>query len=91
MPILIGDLVPPSYAKWDVFLALLKIMEYVFAPVIGEDQLDYLQMLTEDYLIEFTRHHPERKLVSKQHYLIHIATWVKRFVCFQNNNQFANN
>ena len=80
LPLLIGDLVPRNYEKWNVFLILLKIMEYAFAPVISEDQLDYLQMLTEDYLIQFIRHYPERKLVPKMHYLIHVASWVKRFV-----------
>lgn len=69
-----------------MFLLLLKIIEYVFAPVIGEDQIDYLQMLTEDYLIQFTQHHPERKLVPKAHYLIHIGTWVKRCVYVRINH-----
>jgi len=80
LPLLIGDQVPQHNKKWSVFLVLLKIMEYAFAPVISEDQLDYLQILTQDYLIQFTQLHPERKLVPKMHYLIHLSTWMKRYM-----------
>ena len=56
----------------------LKIMEYAFAPVITLDKLDYLQMLIQDYLLEFTHLYPDQRLTPKFHYLIHICVWVKR-------------
>lgn len=52
----------------------LQIMEYAFAPV----KLDYLQMLIQDYLIEFTQLYPDQRLSPKVHYLTHICVWVKR-------------
>jgi len=56
----------------------LKIMEYTFAPVITPDKLDYLQMLIQDYLFQFTRLYPDQRLPPKAHYLTHICTWTKR-------------
>ena len=78
LPLLIGDLVAEEDDKWENFIHLLKIMEYVFAPVTTADKLDYLQTLIEDYLIGFTQLYPDRPLVPKMHYLIHMPTWMKR-------------
>lgn len=71
LPLLVGDLVGEDDDKWENFICLLKIMEYVFAPVTTQDKLDYLQTLIEDYLIGFTQLYPHRPLVPKMHYLIH--------------------
>ena len=79
LPLLVGDLVSEDNEKWDNFLNLLKIMEYVFAPVTTEDKLDYLQILVEDYLTDFSELYPARPLVPKMHYLIHMPTWMKRY------------
>jgi len=54
-------------------------MEYIFAPITTQHKLEYLQTLIEDYLTEFTRLYPERPLVPKMHYLIHMPTWMKRY------------
>jgi len=75
LPLLVGDLVPEDDEKWEVFLDLLRIMEYIFAPVTTCDKLDYLQILTENYLRDFT---PTRPLTPKMHYMSHMATWMKR-------------
>lgn len=79
LPFLIGDLVDEGDEKWENFLCLLKIMEYIFAPVTTDDKLDYLQTLIEDYLIDFTQLYPNRPLVPKMHYLLHMPTWMKRY------------
>ena len=78
LPLLIGDLVPENDEKWDNYLDLLKIMEYVFTPVTTEAKADYLVVLIEDYLTTFTQLYPERPLTPKQHYLVHIPTWIRR-------------
>ena len=80
LPLIIGDLVPESDEKWENFLCLLRIMEFLFAPVITEDKVDYLQTLIEDYLVVFTDLYPERPLTPKMHYLIHMPSWIKRYV-----------
>jgi len=78
LPLLIGDLIPEDDEKWSGYLMFLKIMEYAFAPVITLEKLDYLQMLIQDYLLEFTHLYPDQRLSPKAHYLTHICVWVKR-------------
>ena len=64
-------------------------MEYTFAPVITTDKLDYLQMLIQDFLIEFTQLYPDRPLTPKMHYLAHaimdekvsVTTTLSRSIC----------
>lgn len=78
LPLLVGDLVSDDNNHWHNYLKLLKIMEYTFAPVTAVGKLDYLQILIEEYLGEFTELYPSRPLTPKKHYLIHIPTWTKR-------------
>lgn len=76
LPILIGDKIPSNYAYWENFLCHLVIMDEVFAPITSEERADYLGMLIEDFLEDFTALYPERPLTPKMHYLVHIPTWV---------------
>ena len=55
-------------------------MEYIFAPVITIDKLDYLQILIQDFLTEFTRLYPERPFTPKMYYRVHMPSWMKRLV-----------
>ena len=80
LPFLIGDLVPVSDRNWAVYLRFLKIMEYIFAPITTTDKLEFLQMLIQDFLTEFTHLYPERPLTPKMHYLVHMPSWIKRLV-----------
>ena len=80
LPLLIGHLVPEGNSFWDNFLMLLTIMDYVFAPVTTADKADYIAMLVEDFLTDFKDLYPERRLIPKMHYMIHLPSWMKRYV-----------
>ena len=56
---------------------LLTIMDYVFAPVTTADKADYVAMLVEDFLVDFRDLYPERRLIPKMHYMIHLPSWMK--------------
>lgn len=77
-PLLVGDLVQTGDEKWENFLDLLIIMEYAFAPVVTMDKTYYMEVLIEEFLCEFTRLYPERRLVPKMHYLVHVPSWMRR-------------
>ncbi len=79
LPLLIGHLVPEGDCFWDNFLMLLTIMDYVFAPVTTADKADYVAMLVEDFLVDFRELYPERRLIPKMHYMIHLPTWMKLY------------
>ena len=78
LPFIVGDLIFGDNEYWQNYLELLKIMELIFAPVTSEDKLDYLQLLIQDYLTNFVHLYPERPLVPKMHYLIHMPSWMKK-------------
>lgn len=78
LPLLIGQLVPEEDRLWENYLTLLSIMDYAFAPVTTADKADYMAMLVEDFLVEFCVLYPERRLIPKMHYMIHLPTWMKR-------------
>lgn len=59
---------------------LLTIMDHVFAPTTTADKADYVGMMVEDYLEEFCRLYPDRRLIPKMHIMIHLPSWMKRWV-----------
>ena len=42
----------------------------------------HLEVLIEDFLSEFLTLCPERPLVPKMHYLVHVPSWIRRYTCF---------
>lgn len=77
LPIMIGDQVENDNPYWQNYLCHATIMDEIFAPVTTEDRADYVAMLIEDFLSDFTNLYPERPLTPKIHYLLHIPTWMK--------------
>lgn len=80
LPLLIGHFVPEGDSFWENFLLLLTIMDYVFSPVTTADKADYVAMLVEDFLTDFKDLYPERRLIPKMHYMIHLPSWMKWYV-----------
>ena len=79
LPILVGELVPIDDDRWLHYLQLLTCIDYIFAPIMTEELCDYLAMLIEDFLTDFTELYA-RRLIPKMHYMIHIPTWIKRYL-----------
>ncbi len=78
LPLLVGDLVPEGNDHWENFLQLAAIVDYVFAQVTSETLATYIGTLIEDYLVEFRRLYPDRRLTPKMHYMVHIPSWIVR-------------
>ena len=82
LALLVGDLVPEGNDHWDNFLQLSVILDYVFAPVTSATLAAYIGSLIEDYLVEFRRLYPERKLTPKMHYMVFIPPWIERLTVY---------
>lgn len=55
-PLMVGDMVEEGEdERWENFLDLLTVMEYVFAPILTVDKTCYLEMLIKEFLREFVR------------------------------------
>ena len=80
LPIMIGDRIPENDLNWENFLLLLKIADYILAPVTSRSIAAQLTTLIEDYLQSFRELYPECSIIPKQHYMVHIPQWMLRYV-----------
>ena len=79
LPLMVGDItVPEDNEKWLLFLSLLTIIDYVFAPKCTSDTISYVRLLIHDHLVEFKWLYPNCHIIPKQHYMIHIPDWMER-------------
>lgn len=76
LPLMIGDIVPTDDNHWQNFLALLTIIDYVFAPVASPDIVSFLHDKIQDHHEKFRLLYPECSVIPKLHYMIHIPEWI---------------
>ena len=50
LPLLVGDLIPEGDETWENYLHLLRIVDYIFAPVTTADKCSYLKFKIEESL-----------------------------------------
>ncbi len=70
LPILMAHRVPPGGSYWNVHLLSREIVEIIFASQIRKEDLDFLTICIENFLIELTNVFGN-VLTPKCHYLIH--------------------
>ena len=73
-------MIPLDDENWHNYLQLMKIMDYIFSPSTTEVIISMLRVLIEDFLLEFRNLYPERRITPKMHYLIHVPSWMQRYV-----------
>lgn len=73
LPCMIGGNIPQNDEKWQNLLLLLQIVDILFAPVISLDEVAYLQILVKQHHETFARLYPEKSIIPKMHYMIHMA------------------
>lgn len=76
LPFMIGDIIPTDDEHWLNFLALLMIIDYVFAPVISPDIVGFLHDKIRSHHEAFQQLYPECSIIPKLHYMIHIPEWI---------------
>ena len=80
LPLVIGDLVPRGNAKWENFIAMMKIVDLLFAPTITEELLGYLSQIIEGHHHSFTTLYPGESVIPKMHFMIHMPRLIKKQV-----------
>ena len=80
LPLMIGSKIPEMNPYWKNFLLMLTIIDYVFAPAISADIVDYLRQLIYEHHKAFRELYPDCPFTPKLHYIIHIPEWIKRSV-----------
>lgn len=72
LPLMIGADIPADDEHWMNFSLLLRIMQYLFAPRLSEDDLAVLQEMIMDHHHQFVSLYPTHSIIPKLHYLIHM-------------------
>lgn len=78
-PLLIGDKVPETDARWVSFLLLLNICSIALSPTCTYDTIPYLRGLIEEKLISFKHLYHESRLIPKFHYMVHYPSQIEQF------------
>ena len=79
LPLMIGEYVPDDDDRWKLFLTLLTIVDYVFAPRTNQENVSYLATLIKDHHQEFKCVYPNSPITPKLHNMIHIPEWIERY------------
>ena len=73
LPLIIGDVVPEDDERWKLFLQLLTIIDYVFAPKTTSEIVAYVRVLIQYHHTKFTLLYPDCSVIPKMHYMVHIG------------------
>ena len=79
LPLIIGDKIPEDSIYWETFLTLLDILDICFSPKVSTEQATYLANLIELHHESYKEAYPDKKLIPKQHYMIHYPDSIKRY------------
>ena len=77
---MIGSMIPEGDSHWNNFLLLLRIIDYIFAPVSSDDIIPYIEELINEHHTQFSSLYPNSPIIPKMHYMIHIPEWISRYM-----------
>ena len=80
LPLMIGHHIPQDNEHWLNFLALLQVIDYLFAPVISHESVDHLRVLIRNHHYTFKSLYPDCNIIPKMHYMVHYPIWIVRLV-----------
>lgn len=78
LPLMVGEFVPEEDPKWKLFLTLLTIVDYVFAPRANQQIVSFLSTLIQQHHEEFKNLYPSSPITPKFHNMVHIPEWIQR-------------
>ena len=78
LPAMIGHLIPLDDEHWECFLKLLHILRMLLSPIITSDETFYLEILIEEHHEDFVRLYPDRSVIPKMHYMVHMPRLVRQ-------------
>ena len=68
LPMMIDYKIPVADVRWQNFLLLSEIIDYIFAPVLSLDHVAYLHVVIEEHHRTFTEQCPYGSITIKMHY-----------------------
>ncbi len=78
LPLMIGEKIEVDSVYWKNFLLQMRIVDYIFAPVVSQDIAAYLRELIEDHHLTFQSLYPSGPITPKMHYMVHYPQWMSK-------------
>ncbi|XP_066930562.1 uncharacterized protein [Clytia hemisphaerica] len=76
LPFYLSGIIDPSDEYFMFMLQLMRIVNFLYAPIIKLETIQLLKHLISDHLHEFCRLFPDVNIIPKQHYTIHLPTMI---------------
>ena len=76
LPFFLSDSIDPLDEYFLFLLQLMRIVNFLYAPIIKLDTIQLLKHLKSDHLHEFCKLFPDTNIIPKQHYTIHLPTMI---------------
>lgn len=79
LPFLLGDIVSPESAHWQLFILLREIYSIIFAPAVTRRLAVFLKQLIIDHHSLFKELYPSRTLLPKHHFMTYYPSMMIKF------------
>lgn len=77
LPYILCPMVNTNDDHYTFLVELIEIVQLVFAPVIRLESIQYLKLLIKEHLNKFRELFPDKNIIPKQHYMLHIPGMIK--------------
>lgn len=79
LPFFLSKLVDITDEYYCFMIQLLEITQIMFSPFLHLNTIQHSKQLIQEHLIEFKRLFPEKNILPKQHYLIHLPKMITMY------------
>ena len=69
---MVGDRVREDDEHWQHYLVTLQIANFILAPEISAEEVEFLNVLLPEHHATFVRLYPHASVIPKLHYLLHV-------------------
>lgn len=84
LPLMIGERIPEDSDHWLNFLHLRTIMDYLLAPVLSPECIEYIKVLIQEHHEMWKELYPNCRITPKMHYFIHYPESIQKYVAIHN-------
>ena len=80
LPFILGSMIDFDSEYYVFLVEVIQIVNIVFAPVIKDEIVTFLRELIAKHLAKFKELFPDKNIIPKQHYLLHIPGMIRLLV-----------
>ena len=77
LPFFLAPMVDTNDSHFLFLIELIQMVQLIYSPVIKLDTLQCLKQMISEHLVKFSELFPDKNILPKQHYLIHIPEMIK--------------